>query len=556
MKLLSVTIRQQKLPFCSTAALVGVAAMIINAPIAIATTPPPQLTHQPPLASIPKPNLVPRPIGPPILITADVIKQANLSGTVTLDLLSHLGAATITGSSAVTAEMVSGSGPRRFKIVPNVTNGGNGQVTSDTPQDIEPAVLTTINGQGITAFTKFTGNPTAPDPRHYVATSTDYVNFTGWPTGTILPLPDPSTTRSSDPMLSYNPQTMYGAFPLRLYCVGTSYQNPYTNSALTVWYTDGDGSQPWTPLIVDTATNPVLIDKPSINTSRGYYTSGYTYVAAVLNDMSAHTNTLHVYVQTNTLGFQLENNQFSLPELQLQSPIVLTDDFSFDNVYVVWADWQNMRINIATSTNGGYNFGTPAVLPTGILFNGANTLNGNVRAASVIMARYNQYDRSIGVVWHQRESSTARTDVFFASYSITSGSWGPIRHVGHQPQNDGFDQWNPALDPAPDGTYLVTWYDRRNDPNDNLYRVYANHINSDGTPYDGSDDLLVYNPDLLNGPAADPSQLPLIGGVHYMGEYQDVYQTNTFYSGNTWYGSTVYNPSNGTQDIYFTRVVP
>ncbi len=129
---------------------------------------------------------------------------------------------------------------------------------------------------------------------------------------------------------------------------------------------------------------------------------------------------------------------------------------------------------------------------------------------------------------------------------IQSWRWWRGVQIGHSGANDQRDQWNPALDPAYDGTYMLMWYDRRDDPNNNLYRVYATRVNPDGTAIDPTDTVL-YN----SAAGADLTQLPMIGGVRYRGEYQDIWE---WYG--TWYGSTTYITPTGTQDIFITRATP
>ncbi len=219
----------------------------------------PQAAHPPPRP----------PAGLPVLAwTSQLIESLNLSSTVTLDLLAHLptvahaGVATQitpTWSDAIAAGRT--TAPYR-RITPLATPVGPSAAVSDTNQDIEPSIITNrFSGVGrtTTVFTKFISGSI---PFHYWTSTTDYVNYDGWPTGYQLPLP-PNTTRSSDPLLSENPYTYSGAFPLRTYCSGVAYDvgvNGATHSALTVWYTDNPGGGPstWNTTVVEQDDNPVL----------------------------------------------------------------------------------------------------------------------------------------------------------------------------------------------------------------------------------------------------------------------------------------------------------
>jgi hypothetical protein len=143
----------------------------------------------------------------------------------------------------------------------------------------------------------------------------------------------------------------------------------------------------------------------------------------------------------------------------------------------------------------------------------------------------------------------------FNRFQLANQSWTWWRGIQlghHVGANDRRDQWNAALDPAPDGSYMTEWFDKRSDPNNNLYRVYAEKIRADGTALDATD-TLVYN----SAAAANPTLLPAIHDGYcqidrrYIGDYQDIWE---WYG--TWYGSTIYIAPAGNEDVYVTRITP
>ena len=529
-----------------------------------------------PQAAHPQPR---PPAGVPVLVwTPQLINSLNLSSTVTRDLLAHLvssvpvvGSANHSATATQTTPIVrdgispaSTTGLHR-RAIPMATALGTSPAVSDSSQDIEPSIITNRFGgvdRTTTVFTKFVSGDI---PFHYWTSTTDYVNYAGWPSGYQLPLP-PNTTRSSDPLLSENPYAYSGAFPGRTYCVGISYdvaQLPTvhpTHSALTVWYTDnpGAGQNAWNTTVVEQDDNPIFYDKPSIATSWNWNTLGYTYVATLIIHLDTGYHDIQVYRQGATTGFTLVNRQFLYMPVGVTSPI-LTVDSATGDVYLLWLDTTNNVIQIARSTDMGNTFGAPVTVGAESLVSANNGsicdwqhLNC-VRAASVIMARTNDADHSVGVVWHLREIDGTHTDAGFNQFRFASQSWRWWRgiQIGHPGANDQRDQWNPALDPSSDGSYMLTWYDKRDDPNNNLYRVYSTRVNADGTAIDPTD-TLIYNA----AAGADLSQLPQIppppqAGIRYMGEYQDIWE---WYG--TWYGSTTYIAPNGNQDIYITRTAP
>lgn len=441
-------------------------------------------------------------------------------------------------------------------------------VTNDAAQDYEAAVITNrFSGtdRTTTVFMKLDANGA---PSHYWSSTTDYVNFTGGPTGrSMFPLGFPTNvTRSADPMLSENPYVAQGAFAKRTYCVGTAYNMAFFNgrlepshSELTVWYTNdpGSGIDPWTRLVIDQGENPYFFDKPSVWTSWDSTgaTLGYTYVAAVRVNYQTFAKDIVVYRQGANLGFTYLGAPFWSMTNKLSSPIITVDSATGD-VYLLWVNWTAGTISIARSTDMGSSFGTAISFSPGRLMDSTSGTITNesksivIQAASTIMARPNAADNSIGVIWHQREANGDHADVKFNSFDLARQEWRGVHDVGHV-SNDGYDQWNSALDVANDGTYMFTWNDKRvdtgqADTTNRYYRVYAVKANAQGDALDGTD-TIVYDA----GTADDTALIPVINGVSNVGDYQDLW-----YWYGTWHGAAVYNGNTASQNIVMPNIRP
>jgi hypothetical protein len=247
--------------------------------------------------------------------------------------------------------------------------------------------------------------------------------------------------------------------------------------------------------------------------------------------------------------------------------VVDSDSSNSGDVYLLWIDPGinpgSQVIQIARSTDLGNSFTTLTSMPTTAAMSGLGARicdaasSHCLSAESVIMAKLNPVDRSIGVVWHLHETDNTHTDAGFNDFQLSTQAWRWWRgvQIGHPGANDGRDQWNPALAPSSDGSYIMTWYDKRNDAmfanNGNSYQVFAVRTYADGTPIDASD-TVIYNASA----AANITFLPqlVISGrpvQAYMGEYQDVWE---WYG--TWYGATTYINSSGQQDIYVMKITP
>jgi hypothetical protein len=335
---------------------------------------------------------------------------------------------------------------------------------------------------------------------------------------------------------------------------------------VNVWESDNTSTTGGTLNTIDTATtnvfsNQILLDKPSNWTSWHTGTLGYNYVAAVALNMNNSTNTaIRVYRKTTTLGGWTHVSS-PVTGTNVQSPII-TVDINTGYVYLVWINWSTSQISIAQSTDMGSAFGTPVSFSAGTNINGAigyncNSSGGNcIRATTVIMARPNATDNSIGVVWHRRESGSvnANTDVYFNSFSLATQTWrGEVR------LNDWTtgDQWNPALDPDANGNYMTMWYDRRDDTADSKYLVYGARIDGSGNALEPGN-VIVHT----NIRASDSTRLNGIydgasGNTYrYIGEYQDLWEWF-----GTWHGVTIYAPDqstggNGNPDVFLPRIQP
>lgn len=528
-----------------------IASLLITA-VASASTPLPLPSQLPPLR-IPEPSRAERPPkGTPVAKwTRERIISLGYSTSVMLDFLANLpDASASTANTTEPGASTSPSAPRRpFRPEVEVSVLGTGQATNDASTDSEPAVITNrFNGIDRTTIAYIKGTAGGSTPRLYWTSTTDYVNFSGYPTGQQFVLPA-QTTSSSDPMLSENPYAAAPGnnFPKRTYCSGIAYNSDHSFSTLDVWYTDDPGSNQWTLKQVDTANNPIFLDKPSIVTSMNPSTLGYTYVAAVAIHGDNGYHTIQLYRQTTTVGFTLVNTQFT--STGIQSPIVLVDSATGD-VYLAWIDLTYSAIQVARSTNMGNTFAAPISFPTGRLLPPQYVISDNSQhylfASSELMARTNAADNSIGVAGHQSEDDGIHTDLGFNQFYLGSQTWHWWRGIGvGNTPNDHHNQFNVALDPSgTDGTYIMSWYDTRDALDNASYCVYAERFHADGTAIDSGATNFTSGAVLAN--------LPLVPGqpAAFVGDYQDIWE---WYG--TWYGGTIRMPA-ASQDAFVTRTAP
>jgi hypothetical protein len=221
-------------------------------------------------------------------------------------------------------------------------------------------------------------------------------------------------------------------------------------------------------------------------------------------------------------------------------------------VYAFWFDNVTAAesIKMRKSTDGGQTFG-PAVTVATLRTTGVNgDLNlGGFRSNSFPQAVVNPANNNIYVTFDDKGSGTDRADVFFTQSTDGGATWQTPVKVN----DDGTttDQWQPALAVTPTGNYVgVFWYDRRNDPSNNLIDRYG----SVGTV---AGDTVVFGPNMRISDTNFPPAFghdPAINSV-YMGDYDQVVASATgFFL--TWGDNR--SPSRGhtgnNQDVRFATI--
>ena len=159
-------------------------------------------------------------------------------------------------------------------------------------------------------------------------------------------------------------------------------------------------------------------------------------------------------------------------------------------VYVLWVDGISNTIVIRKSTDQGVTF-APAVTvafltPIGVLENNTSqycgrVLSGSVRVRSSPMIAI---DKSAGpnrgklyVVFGGGGAGSDMADVFITMSSDGGAAWSTPRRLNDDMTTN--DQWLPFVAVAPNGKVGVSWYDRRQDPQNLLIDVFM-RISTDG----------------------------------------------------------------------------
>lgn len=429
---------------------------------------------------------------------------------------------------------------RTFPVGPSVLYSA--KATEDMDQDVSPSVLsTTLEGLDYTTtvFTKYVGSIRA---RNFFSTTTDFITFTQGE----LPMPEGYQV-SANAVLSANVFTI-GIAPGRIYCAGIVFNwVPHIPpNGIAVWYSD-DGGHSWSaPTIVSkNDSSEYFLDRPHNAVSWAFGTVGYVYVAYTkYNNSDPNQNQL--LVSRSTDGGLTFEDPVIVTTGRIANPQILVSPFYGYAIYALWVDFSANKIRMSRSLNYGKTWGTPETASAGNMiagkksWNESDRLNGDVRAVTAPMARFNWIKNKICVVWHEREQPGSNTtDVFYTAKSFRG--WQAKVRVNDVQTND---QFMPALDFDSSGNLKVIFYDRRDDPNNLLYHQYIAHIDSNGNNLKPNERVSTFQ--------SDPEGYR----DHFIGDYQDIWDW-TFSSGekyhSAWVGIGI--PAD-TGDIYLSGIEP
>ena len=122
------------------------------------------------------------------------------------------------------------------------------------------------------------------------------------------------------------------------------------------------------------------------------------------------------------------------------------------------------------------------------------------------------------IVWHGgTPGALSDTNIYYSYSPCTTDcnywNWQQPRRIDDATRGDQFE---PALDYTRYGTAIVTFYDRRNDVNNQLYQSYFAYINADGSPIHPNTPTYSLQSDPSNHTAAT-------GDANFIGDYQDAW---------------------------------
>jgi hypothetical protein len=405
-------------------------------------------------------------------------------------------------------------------------------MTSDSYRDVEPSVMGYNNNGTVYISTVYLKYLADGNPRNYYSMTPDegatfYRGQLPMPAGYLY---------SGDPLMAKNPYNG-GAGPERIYASGTAFNSAPPN-AIAVWHTDNGGFSWSQPTVAAVNNNSAyILDKPAATVSWYSGTLGHVYVAYEKVDLVNKPPQTQFFVTKSTDG----GLSFGTPVLvttgNIEGPQILVNNYN-GYVYAIWMDYTLNAVRMSTSTDFGQTWSSPETAATGNMFSDPNNhLNGALRAYSLPMARFNWVANKICIVWHERQQAgSSLADVY---YTAKSPSGWQAKVMLNDVQTN--DQFMPALDFDSTGNLIVTFYDRRDDPNNILYHEYMAHIDSNGNLLEPNARVSTFQSNPQNYPHS------------FIGDYQDIWD-QSFSSGEFYLSAWVGIPNVG--DIYLSGIQP
>ena len=187
-------------------------------------------------------------------------------------------------------------------------------------------------------------------------------------------------------------------------------------------------------------------------------------------------------------------------------------------VYVAWSDGPNIYVDASLAPGAGFGaLGGPPVILGRAMF--GPILNPGINNGTIVsIAVDNSGGPCTGNVYlAYSDFSTGDGDIhFYWSPSGLPGSWtGPII-VNQDPAGLGLDQWAPQISVDQiTGEIFVTYFDRRNDPGNQLIEVWMSRSVDCGNTWI---DCMVSD----MGPMPPLATIPNQSGFAYYGDYLDI----------------------------------
>lgn len=358
-----------------------------------------------------------------------------------------------------------------------------------------------------------------------------------------------------DPIIAFDANGKAYMSWIHLYALGGNFNNLYVGM---YWASSTDGGETWireeNDIIGHAKTTQEFFDKQWMVVDRTNSPYRGTLYTALYHPVSNKQEIAIAIKPANSSAF----NPQLVPVSSSDFTLVQFAEADIDeqgNVHVTFFGSKNSRdyaLWHSVSTNGGATFSTPVkVADAHVPRFSSDESNPNVVGISsqrfypcpqFVIDKSNTASRgNLYLAWTANGMTTRGTnglDIYFTRSTNNGKTWSSPTIINDDPEGSGLHQFYPSMAVNDNGVLTVTWYDRRNDPNNAQTHYYMAHSFNGGLSFTPNTQV-----------STVPSNFYTIGQKNNgfgIGEYTQVVTTN-HYAIPVWADGRT---NNGQLDIY------
>ena len=237
-------------------------------------------------------------------------------------------------------------------------------------------------------------------------------------------------------------------------------------------------------------------------------------------------------------------------EFQLQGAQIVVDNDGV--IHITWIDFEGRQHRYVRSTDQGDSFSDPVDVGkvTEIPY---ELPNGGYRTPTLPALAVDNtggpFDGSLYLTWNDYRNGTA--DIFMIASHDGGNTWSPAVLVNDDGVNSEADQFFPSITVAGNGTVCISFYDRRDDPNNTLLMIYHAQSVDGGESF--LDNIPVTDVQFDGNAAGGRRKGGVFSGTPFMGDYTGSAASDGFII-SIWCDTRNGTPEAPNSDAYVVRV--
>lgn len=181
-------------------------------------------------------------------------------------------------------------------------------------------------------------------------------------------------------------------------------------------------------------------------------------------------------------------------------------------VYIAWVKYTPASIRLDRSYDGGQTFSSDIIAQ--YVNDGSRMINGDIWVFSFpaidVDITDGQYNGNMYMAYMDDSPGFTDTDMYFTRSNDGGTTWSQKVRINDDPLNNGCDQFHPWLTVAPDGSIIVVFLDRRNDPGNLLMDLYMTTSTNGGVTWSENERISTVSCDPTAGSSfRDRAEVPI-----------------------------------------------